>query len=105
MIPRTIVLERVSKTFGNQVAVRNVDLAFGAGECIGLVGHNGAGKTTLIKLMLGLLRPDSGHVSVLGLDPAGHQAIQTGVWSDIFRKMWRSIPRSPERRRSPSMPA
>jgi len=77
VIPRTIVLERVSKTFGNQVAVRNVDLAFGAGECIGLVGHNGAGKTTLIKLMLGLLRPDSGHVSVLGLDPAGHQAIQT----------------------------
>ncbi|MGC8536661.1 MAG: ABC transporter ATP-binding protein [Rhizomicrobium sp.] len=77
MIPRTIVLEHVSKAFGNQLAVSDVDLALAAGECIGLVGHNGAGKTTLIKLMLGLLRPDSGHISVLGADPAGRQASQT----------------------------
>ncbi len=77
MIPRTIVLEHVSKSFGKQVAVHDVHLALAAGECIGLVGHNGAGKTTLIKLMLGLLRPDSGHISVLGADPARHQAAQT----------------------------
>ena len=77
MTPRSIVLERVSKAFGHQMAVRDIDLTFAAGECIGLVGHNGAGKTTLIKLMLGLLRPDTGHVSVLGADPAGHKAVQT----------------------------
>ena len=77
MTPRSIVLEHVSKAFGNQMAVRDVDLAFAAGECVGLVGHNGAGKTTLIKLMLGLLRPDTGHVSVFGADPAGHKAART----------------------------
>lgn len=77
MIPRRIVLEHVTKSFGQQAAVRDVDLAFAPGECIGLVGHNGAGKTTLIKLMLGLLRPDAGHVSVLGADPAGHKSAQT----------------------------
>ena len=70
MIPRTIVLERVSKSFGRQHAVRDVDLALAPGECIGLVGHNGAGKSTLIKLMLGLLRPGSGRIAVLGEDPA-----------------------------------
>jgi Cu-processing system ATP-binding protein len=71
MIPRTIVLDGVSKSFGRHCAVREVDLALAPGECVGLVGHNGAGKSTLIKLMLGLLRPDAGRVSVLGEDPAG----------------------------------
>jgi Cu-processing system ATP-binding protein len=70
MIPRTILLDRVSKSFGSQQAVREVDLALAPGECVGLVGHNGAGKSTLIKLMLGLLRPSGGRVSVLGEDPA-----------------------------------
>jgi Cu-processing system ATP-binding protein len=70
MIPRTIVLDRVSKSFGRQHAVRDVDLALAPGECVGLVGHNGAGKSTLIKLMLGLLRADSGRITVLGEDPS-----------------------------------
>ena len=71
MIPRTILLDGVGKSFGRQVAVRDVDLALAPGECVGLVGHNGAGKSTLIKLMLGLIRPDSGRVSLLGEDPCG----------------------------------
>jgi Cu-processing system ATP-binding protein len=70
MTAHTILLERVSKSFGRQYAVQEVDLALAAGESVGLVGQNGAGKTTLIKLMLGLLRPSGGHVSVLGGDPA-----------------------------------
>jgi Cu-processing system ATP-binding protein len=40
------------------------------GETVALIGHNGAGKTTLFKLMLGLSRPTSGHIQVLGDDPA-----------------------------------
>lgn len=77
MTPRSIVLERACKAFGKQRAVCDVDLTFAAGECVGLVGHNGAGKTTLIKLMLGLLRPDAGHVRVFGVDPAGRKAAET----------------------------
>lgn len=71
MIPRSIVLDGVGKSFARQVAVTEVDLALAPGECVGLVGHNGAGKSTLIKLMLGLLSPDAGRVSVLGDDPRG----------------------------------
>ena len=64
------VLSGVSRRFGKQIAVDDVDLTLGAGECVGLVGHNGAGKSTLIKMMLGLLRPSAGTVRVLGDDPA-----------------------------------
>ena len=60
----------MTRRFGAQIAVNEVDLVLRPGECVGLVGHNGAGKTTIIKLMLGLLRPSSGRVSVLGQDPA-----------------------------------
>ncbi len=77
MTPRSIILEQVCKSFGRQIALQNVDLAFAPGECVGLVGHNGAGKSTLIKLMLGLSRPDSGRVSVLGEDPAGRAGART----------------------------
>jgi Cu-processing system ATP-binding protein len=65
-----IRLQSVTRRFGAQVAVDEIDLVLRPGECVGLVGHNGAGKTTIIKLMLGLLRPSAGRVSVLGLDPA-----------------------------------
>ena len=61
---------RSDSPFGAQIAVNEVDLVLRPGECVGLVGHNGAGKTTIIKLMLGLLRPSPGQVSVLGQDPA-----------------------------------
>jgi Cu-processing system ATP-binding protein len=69
-----ITVSHLGKTFGRHVAVDDVDLTLAEGECIGLVGHNGAGKSTLIKLMLGLFRPTSGSVCVLGADPAGSAA-------------------------------
>lgn len=65
-----------SRQFGAVRAVQGVSLALRAGEVTALVGHNGAGKTTLIKLLLGLLRPSSGQVRVLGVDPAGRQGAQ-----------------------------
>ncbi len=69
----TIVMRGVTRRYGAQLAVNDVDLSLQAGECVGLVGHNGAGKSTLIKLMLGLIRADGGSVNVLGEDPsAGH---------------------------------
>ncbi len=66
----TVRLGGVSKRYGQQIAVTDVDLVLREGERIALVGHNGAGKSTLIKLMLGLIRPTSGDIEVLGETPA-----------------------------------
>jgi len=70
----TVELTGVTKTYGQQTAVHDVALALHEGECVALAGHNGAGKSTLIKLMLGLINPCAGRVSVLGQDPGSHAA-------------------------------
>ena len=66
----TVEIRNVVKRFGKVEAVRDVSFSLLEGETVALVGHNGAGKTTLMKLMLGLIRPTSGHITVLGDDPA-----------------------------------
>ena len=70
-----ISLNAVSKDYGSETVVSNVNLNVQAGECIVMVGHNGAGKTTLMKLMLGLTRPSAGSVEVLGGNPAFSAAV------------------------------
>lgn len=65
-----ISLNTVSKRYGDETVVSDVNIKIRSGECIVLVGHNGAGKTTLMKLMLGLTRPTSGTINVLGSNPA-----------------------------------
>lgn len=62
-------ISHVTKRYGEIEAVRGISLTLEPGQTVALVGHNGAGKTTLIKLMLGLIRPTEGSVSVLGADP------------------------------------
>jgi Cu-processing system ATP-binding protein len=59
----------VTKTYGSVTAVAGVGFDLHAGETLALVGHNGAGKTTLVKLILGLIAPTKGKVTVLGRDP------------------------------------
>lgn len=66
MTASPIDLRRVTKRYGAQRAVDDVSLYLEPGECVILAGHNGAGKSTLIKLILGLIRPESGTVRVLG---------------------------------------
>ena len=73
---KVISLESVTKRYANETVVRDVSLSVQAGECIVLVGHNGAGKTSLMKLMLGLTRPTSGSVEVLGGNPAFSTAVE-----------------------------
>jgi ABC-2 type transport system ATP-binding protein len=59
-------VESLVKTFGTLRALDGVSFSVGAGETFGLIGPNGSGKTTLIRLLLGLGRPTSGTVRVLG---------------------------------------
>ena len=69
-----VLLDGVSKSYGKQTVVSDVSFDIQPGECVVLVGHNGAGKTTLMKLMLGLTRPTSGKIEVLGGNPASGKA-------------------------------
>jgi ABC-2 type transport system ATP-binding protein len=66
MDTNAIVLTEVRKTFDKVVAVDGVSLAVRSGEVFGLLGPNGAGKTTLIRMIMDIIRPDSGTVEVFG---------------------------------------
>lgn len=64
----TVKLEDLTVCYGSRVAVNRVTAEFPPGA-VGLLGRNGAGKSTILKTLLGLLRPTSGRVSILGLGP------------------------------------
>jgi ABC-2 type transport system ATP-binding protein len=65
-----IVVEELTKYFGEFAAVDHVSFSVNEGEIFGWLGPNGAGKTTTIRMLLGLIKPSSGRSSVLGYDPA-----------------------------------
>ncbi|HXP54374.1 MAG TPA: ABC transporter ATP-binding protein, partial [Streptosporangiaceae bacterium] len=72
-----IVVEHLTKRFGDLIAVRNVSFDVPAGQVVAVLGPNGAGKTTLIEILEGFQAPDGGRVRVLGTDPrAGGRAGQ-----------------------------
>jgi ABC-2 type transport system ATP-binding protein len=80
-----ISAHRVSKTFGHTAALRSVSFNIPRGAVYALVGENGAGKTTLIKLMMNILRPTAGQITVLGTDShdlAGKSFCQIGYVSE-----------------------
>jgi ABC-2 type transport system ATP-binding protein len=64
-----IEIENLTKSYGKTLAISDVDLTVEEGDVFGFIGPNGAGKTTTLRILLGLLRKDAGHVSVLGGDP------------------------------------
>ena len=59
-------LAGVHKRFGQTIAVDNLDLVVPAGGLYGVIGPNGAGKTTTIRMIMSILFPDAGELSVLG---------------------------------------
>lgn len=64
-----IKAERLSKSYNGQLAVENVNISIKRGTVFGLLGANGAGKSTTIECILGTKIPDSGTVTVLGMNP------------------------------------
>ncbi len=65
-----IVVDGLRKSFGDREVVSGIGFEVVAGECFGFLGHNGAGKTVTTEILEGYLSRDSGHVSILGEDPA-----------------------------------
>jgi len=78
-----VSLKGVAKSFGAVRALAGVDLAVGAGECLGLVGHNGAGKSTLMNVLAGTLSPDTGAIEIQGRDRAGGYSVTAAHRSGI----------------------
>lgn len=77
---RVINVDHVSKSFGPLDVLRNVDLQLYNGENLVVLGRSGTGKSVLIKLISGLLKPDSGEITVLG-----HRV------NDLSEKEWREL--------------
>jgi ABC-2 type transport system ATP-binding protein len=87
MSEHPIVVENLTKKFGDFCAVDQISFHVRQGEVYGWLGPNGAGKTTTIRMLLGLLKPTQGSARVLGYDPA-HQAkeihTRVGYMSQLF---------------------
>jgi len=86
----TITLSGVTKTFGAKVAVRDLDLVVPEGGLYGFIGPNGAGKTTTIRMIMSILFPDQGEVTVLGARSALEAKDRIGYLPEergIYRKM------------------
>jgi ABC-2 type transport system ATP-binding protein len=77
-------LEGVSKNYGEVRALRNVNFNVNSGQVVALLGPNGAGKTTAVKLLLGLMQPDSGKARVFAGDPTNPQnRMRTGAMLQV----------------------
>ncbi|AUI62710.1 ABC transporter ATP-binding protein [Amycolatopsis sp. BJA-103] len=79
-----IEVTNLRKTYGEHVAVDDVSFHVEQGEIFGILGTNGAGKTTTVECLQGLRTPDSGSISVLGLDPGkDHAALRQRLGSQL----------------------
>ncbi|WP_447983324.1 ABC transporter ATP-binding protein [Nitrospira sp. Nam74] len=93
MSPYAIDVHGLNKRFGNKHVVKDVSLQVKRGEIFGFLGPNGSGKTTSIRLMCGLLTPDSGSGTCLGFDirresnevkrRAGYMTQRFSFWEDL----------------------
>lgn len=87
--------ERLQKSYGPRMVVKDVHLAVGAGEVVGLLGPNGAGKTTTFYMVVGLVRADDGEIRIDGQPVQGlpiHRRSRLGLSylpqeASIFRKL------------------
>ncbi len=91
MTDEAVSVTGVSKSFGSLKVLDNVSLGVRTGEVYGLLGPNGSGKTTLIRMLVGLILPDAGSVTVLGtrmpnvavLSRIGYMTQQAALYPDL----------------------
>jgi ABC-2 type transport system ATP-binding protein len=89
-MPDAIAIQGVTKTFGPKVAVRDLDLHIPQGSLYGFIGPNGAGKTTTIRMIMSIIFPDRGEISVLGRRSAVESKDRIGYLPEergLYRKM------------------
>ncbi len=86
----SVVVEHLSKSFGDTRAVEDVSFEVEPGQVFGLLGPNGAGKTTTIRIMLDIFKPDAGRVEILGAAPEkaskdriGYLPEDRGLYKDV----------------------
>src|SRR3979411_3404244 len=65
--PDLVQIDRVMKSFGGKIALKDVSFSVPTGQICGLLGPNGAGKTTLFRLLMGILKATVGKLSINGL--------------------------------------
>ena len=90
-----IVIDHISKQYGQQVAVDDLSFSVKPGVVTGFLGPNGAGKSTTMRMIIGLDRPDSGQITIDGRHYAEHRA----------RCMWSAHCSTPRRSTRPGRPA
>ncbi|MFG0258812.1 MAG: ABC transporter ATP-binding protein [Phycisphaerales bacterium JB041] len=89
-MPDAIIMDGITKTFGEKVAVREMNLAVPEGALYGFIGPNGAGKTTTIRMIMSILFPDAGRLSVLGKASAVESKDRIGYLPEergVYKKM------------------
>jgi ABC-2 type transport system ATP-binding protein len=74
-VAAALEVRSVTKAYGTKVAVDSASFSVGTGEIFGLLGPNGAGKSSLIRMVMDILRPDSGEIRVLGDPPGVHERV------------------------------
>jgi ABC-2 type transport system ATP-binding protein len=88
--PVAVALRAVTKTFGQKVAVRDLDLVIPQGSLHGFIGPNGAGKTTTIRMIMSIIFPDRGDIEVLGKASAVESKDRIGYLPEergLYKKM------------------
>ncbi len=85
-----VAFDRITKTYGRTPALQGVSFEVPAGEIFGLLGPNGAGKSTLIRILMDIIRPDSGEVRIFGaprtrehLDRLGYLPEERGLYTKL----------------------
>ena len=84
--------DRVTKMFGSAVALNNISFTLDSGKIVGILGPNGSGKTTLIKLINGLLTPNSGNILIEGELPGPGTKTKVAYLPDnIYLNSWMTV--------------